>query len=210
VIKKQIIFWLCLIAGSVGLWLFESYAAYALLFNGYGAGLLLLIPFWALLPFWLGMIWVYRRYVREGNHQRMLNSKLSINGEWPALEGKALQAMICHEMYFEGELEELANIVSLKVSGKWLKLYFDYDIIFWRNAKAPSEECGILEQDSYFKLTDVAKKFSFQGDIVDRLDARIIENGVEVAFNFNSGKSIIFSSINDISNYRMVMEKEYE
>jgi len=146
--------------------------------------------------------------VREGNHQKMLNSKLSINGEWPELEGKALQEMICYAMYFEGKLEELANIVSLKVDGKWLKLYFDYDIIFWRNAEAPSEAGEILEEDSYFKLTDVANKFSLKGDVIEHLDTQIIENGVEVTFNFNSGKSIVFSSINDVSNYRMVMEEK--
>lgn len=207
VTKKKIIFWLSLIAGSVGLWFFESFFAYALIFNGYGEGVFLLVPFWALLPFWIVMAWVYRRYVREGDVQKIMDSKLSINGEWPKLEGKRLQEMICHEMYFEGELEELANVTSLKVGGEWLELYFDGDVIFWRMAKAPTEKGEIVEHDSYFKLTDVADKFSLKGNVIKRLDVQYIENGVEVVFTFGGGKSMIFSSINDISSYRMAMRE---
>jgi len=137
----------------------------------------------------------------------MTNNVFLFNDGWPDIEGRSLQEMICLEMYFKGQLEELANVIFLKIGGDWLKLYFDGDVIFWRIAKAPPEASERLEHDSYFKLKDVADKFSFKGDVIERLEARLLENGVEVLFSFNSGKSIVFSNLNDLSNYRTAMEE---
>jgi hypothetical protein len=131
-----------------------------------------------------------------------IDSEISINGDWPKLEGKILQEMLCHEMYYEGRLEELANVIYVKIDEKWLRLYFDYEIIFWRNESCAPKEYSMPETSSYFKLTDVANKFSFKGNTIDGVSAKTIEDGVEVGFYFNTGKKIIFSSINDASSYR--------
>jgi len=131
-----------------------------------------------------------------------MDSNLSINGEWPQLEGKLLQEMLCHEMYYEGKLEELANVVYLKVDEKWHRLYFDYEIIFWRNENTAPKDYTMPEYSSYFKLADVASKYSFKDSMIVEVTAHRVENGVEVGIYFNNGKKIIFSSINDVSNYR--------
>ena len=46
----------------------------------------------------------------------------------------------------------------------------------------------------------------FYTDAVDG-EYQYIENGVEVSFTFGGGKSMVFSSINDISSYRMVIKE---
>ena len=131
-----------------------------------------------------------------------MDNNLSIDGKWPKLEGTKLQEMMCDEMYYEGKLEELANVIHIKVNEKWLRLYFDYDIIFWRSEKFAPVNYEIPEYDSFFKTTDVAKKFDLKGETIVSLNAQLVENGVEVNFVFSNGKKIIFSSINDVSNYR--------
>ncbi|MBB5322911.1 hypothetical protein [Marinobacter oulmenensis] len=129
-------------------------------------------------------------------------SELSINGEWPSLEGKVLQELICHEMYYQGKLEETANVTFIKVDGHWLRLYFDYDIIFWRAKYSVPQPYEMPEHNSYFKTRDVGAELELCGQIIKSVAAKGLKRGVEIEFKFDNGRSIFFQSIDDVSSYR--------
>jgi hypothetical protein len=42
-------------------------------------------------------------------------SEFEINGEWPELEGQALDALLCQEYHYAGKLTEPANVIFFKV-----------------------------------------------------------------------------------------------
>ncbi len=128
--------------------------------------------------------------------------KVSINGEQPKLEGKKLLQLVCHEMYYDGKLEELANVSYLHVDEKWYRLYFDYGIIFWRTQESAPQSYEIEELDCSFIAVDVAEKLKLKNEIIKSITPKIVNNGVEVEFTFNSGKILIFSNTDDVSNYR--------
>ncbi len=127
---------------------------------------------------------------------------IDVNGEWPSIEGKILQEMFCVEMYYEGQLEETANITFLKVEDKWLRLYFDCEIVFWRYNEPPSESCEMPEHKSYFKNRDVATELGFKSEKITSLELRNTNPGVDIEFKFENEKNIILYDIHDKSNFR--------
>ena len=136
-------------------------------------------------------------------------NKISINGEQPRLEGKKPLELICHEMYYHGKLEELANVSHLHVDGKWYRLYFDYSIVFWRTQESDQshenspQSYKIEELDCSFIAVDVAEKLKLKNEVIKSITPTIVNNGLEVKFDFGNDKSLIFSNIDDISSYRV-------
>ena len=61
---------------------------------------------------------------------------------------------------------------------------------------------SMKEFECSFKTVDVAKMLELKSEIIKSVIPRIVNNGVEIEFVFNNGKIVIFSSINDVSNYR--------
>lgn len=130
--------------------------------------------------------------------------EISINGKQPKLEGLKLLELICHEMYYDGKLEELANVSYLYVDRKWHRLYFDYDIVFWRTHDSAPQSYEMEELNCSFVAVDVAEKFKLKNEVIKSISPKIVNSGVEVEFTFNSGKVLVFSNINDISSYRVL------
>ena len=58
--------------------------------------------------------------------------EVEVNGYWPKIKRQTLQEMIVQQFWYEGVLEEPANVVYLKVNNGWFRLYFDYGIVLWR------------------------------------------------------------------------------
>ncbi|MBN3494071.1 hypothetical protein [Vibrio neptunius] len=131
-----------------------------------------------------------------------MSENLEINGEVPNLVDQILEDLLCAEMWFEGTLEEPANVIYLKVNGNWFRHYFDYGIVFWRSQDKAPESYEMQELDSYFKLVDLANNFGFKGLKIKRFDAYTIEGGSESVFTFDNSSSIVFSNINDVTVYR--------
>jgi hypothetical protein len=127
---------------------------------------------------------------------------LEVNGIWPSLEGEILQEMICAEMYYQDELVETANVTYLKVQDRWLRLYFDCEIIFWRDHQEAPQDIAMSELESYFKNRDVAKELGFKNQIINSVEAKDFNPGVDVEFKFSNGKRIILYDVSDNSNFR--------
>jgi len=45
---------------------------------------------------------------------------LDIDGEKPKLKNATLEELFCHELWYNGELYEPANVIYLKINSKWL------------------------------------------------------------------------------------------
>ena len=131
-----------------------------------------------------------------------MSESLDVNGEAPNLSGQILEELLSTEMWYEGKLEEPANVIYLKVNGSWFRHYFDCGIIFWRTDDRAPESYEMEELDSYFKVVDLAVKFGFKGLRIRSYEACPLENGSETIFTFSNDCSIIFSCIDDVTSYR--------
>jgi hypothetical protein len=132
-----------------------------------------------------------------------MDEELEIDGVWPDFENGILEELLCYEMWHKGKLEEPANVIFLKVSGNWYRLYFDYGIIFWRKDKEGPKEYEIPEYESYFKVVDVGRNYGLVNNIIESVVGRTLPNyDSAVIIKMANEKSIAFSNIDDNTTYR--------
>ena len=127
---------------------------------------------------------------------------LEVNGRWPKIENQILQEMIVQEFWHEGVLEETVNVVYLKFSEKWFRLYFDCGIVFWREENEDLEEKLALRKHAIYPLIDIAENKCLKGNGILSCKGRAVPGGSEVIFQFSSKTSVIFQSINDITSIK--------
>lgn len=87
-----------------------------------------------------------------------MNEDVSIVGEWPNLIGGVVQEVIAQEFWCDRELEDEANVLYLKVSDKWHRLYFDYEVIFWQTGSNGLDDPSAYRGKEFgYPLRDLAK-----------------------------------------------------
>ena len=133
----------------------------------------------------------------------MIDPELDINGQWPKLDGAQLQELLCEEFWYDEKLEEPANIVHIKTNGKWIRLYFDHAIIFWRDKSKRPESSSIVENSvkTEYRVVDLAEINNLKGEVIESVVPTNIEGGSQVEFSFGNGTTVKFKCINDVTTY---------
>ncbi len=133
----------------------------------------------------------------------IIEPEISINGQWPKLEGTQLEELLCEEFWYDQKLEEQANIIHIKVNNKWLRLYFDYGTIFWRNKSKKPEQSKFIQNGikTEFRVIDLAKLKNIKGEFITKVDPSNITGGSQVLFSFSNGVKIKFKNIDDVTEY---------
>ena len=126
---------------------------------------------------------------------------LEINGDAPLLAGLRCDAILCVEYWHAGRVVELVNSVNLCFSDGWHRLYFDHGIIFWQPDDGPPKSYAAPEIDSFYRVIDVAVVCALQGVCLSAYEMKPIEGGSRVTFAFENGRSLAFSSVNDLTSY---------
>ena len=131
----------------------------------------------------------------------MVSEELDIDGAWPDFAGKMLEHLIAQEAWFEGELDDEANVVWLCVDGGWHRLYFDDDVVFWRKAKDGPAHDG--EDGAEFPLNDLGEKHALAGQALAACHGDAIEDGAAVSLAFASGRTITFRNRYDTTTIQV-------
>ncbi|OHX35991.1 hypothetical protein BJL95_02825 [Methylomonas sp. LWB] len=133
--------------------------------------------------------------------EHMEPEELSVNGEWPDLKTKVIEKLIAQEYWYQGKLEEAANVIWLKISGKWYRLYFDYGIVFWRESnETPHYVKPEASGDYDYPLNDLTEKCDLSGKAIESCEGSVITGGSQVVFKFENGKIIKFKNIDDFTS----------
>ena len=129
---------------------------------------------------------------------------LNVNGLVPELVGKVCESILAQEFWSEGEREEEANVVYLKADSRWTKIYFDWGIVFWRDADTGDvptvSEKSIPTSDDPFIIRDIGTELELNGKRFKKPQMVSIKNGAMVTLEFDDGSSISFRSVNDSTN----------
>lgn len=127
-----------------------------------------------------------------------MNDESSIIGDWPVFSGGEIQELIAQEFWCDGKLEDEANVIYLKVSNEWHRLYFDYEIIFWKKGPNgiddPNADRG---KDFGYTLRDLKAELGLKNQTIIECTKEVLLKGVAVLFRFSNGKNIQVSSVND-------------
>ncbi|PPD04180.1 MAG: hypothetical protein CTY29_06665 [Methylobacter sp.] len=133
--------------------------------------------------------------------ENMKSEELSVNGEWPDLKTKIIEKLIAQEYWYKGKLNEAANVIWLKISGKWFRLYFDYGIVFWRESnEEPHYVKPEANEDYDYPLNDLTEKYNLSGKAIESCEGSVISGGSQVVFKIENGKTIKFKNINDATS----------
>ncbi|PML76081.1 hypothetical protein [Enterovibrio norvegicus] len=126
---------------------------------------------------------------------------LEFNGAVPAIEGKVVTELLCIEMWCDGNLEEQANVIYLKIDECWYRHYFDCGIIFWRCDSVSPNSFSMDELNCFFKVVNLKEKLSLGSLELASLSFHSIEGGSKSVFTFSDDRSITFSNQNDVTSY---------
>nr|WP_255656824.1 aquaporin [Lysobacter lactosilyticus] len=130
--------------------------------------------------------------------------ELDVNGEAPGLAGKACEAVLLQQYWHKGVLVEPANVIHMRFSGVWHRLYFDYGIVFWRISDAPPEPGSDTDYEWEYPLEDLGAAAEVIGIPLDHYSMKPVVGGSTVELCFETGKRIIFENVDDHTTYRVV------
>jgi hypothetical protein len=124
-----------------------------------------------------------------------------IVGTMPDLAGAHLDGLYVEEYWHGGSISEPAGVIHICADGKWHVLYFDYDIVYWRDGTGVPEPYSMPELDAEVKIVDLRKKLSIGDVIIFACSASSIEAGSEVKLTFSKDKEILFRCAYDSTSY---------
>ncbi|WP_413663483.1 hypothetical protein ACG1BZ_20780 [Microbulbifer sp. CNSA002] len=129
--------------------------------------------------------------------------KISINGDWPEIENKELEKLIAQEFWCKNKREDQANILYIKVSGDWIRVYVDYEILFWRSGNNGLEDPkASRETDFGYPLIDWGKTLGIEGTVIKSVSANRITGGAQIEFKFSNNKVFKVQSIDDYTTIK--------
>lgn len=132
----------------------------------------------------------------------MKKNEPELDGEWPDLEGKALQELLAQECWYQKDLEEEANVVLIKVEGAWHHLYFDMGILFCRMSQDEPHEIKPEDRaEISYHLRDLGADLDLVGRVIKSCTARAIPGGSKVEISLEGGKKISFKNVNNMTSY---------
>jgi hypothetical protein len=122
-------------------------------------------------------------------------SQIEVNGIVPDIKNKILGEMYVQEYWYDGTLEEEANVVYLKISDNWFRLYFDHTIIFWRQ----NEDDFKPFNDSTYKLRNLGVELGINNSTIIDFHMAQGETCSKVSFIFDN-KNVSFVCVGDTTS----------
>lgn len=126
---------------------------------------------------------------------------LEVNGREPAILGEVCERMIAIEYSHAGKVIEPANVVFLRFSGQWHRLYFDYATVFWREDSDGPQGFTAEELDASFRTVDLGQAFGVQGLVLREIVYVPLANGAAIHLHFEDSKLVRFECENDVTRY---------
>ena len=129
---------------------------------------------------------------------------LDVNGDPPPLAGEICEALLLQQFVHAGEVVETANVIHLKFSGEWHRLYFDHGIVFWRKSVGAPEAWSDTEEHWQNPLFDLGSHAGVVGSRVSYYAMTPPPEGSSVEFVFAHGKRVVFEDVADRTSYYVI------
>ena len=126
----------------------------------------------------------------------------SINGQEPRLSGQPCTGLVL-QYFFDGRSIQI-NVVHLRISQQWHRLYFEPATVFWRLSQTPDAGQN-TELTHGLLLNDLNEVKGFVGYTVEKVEYRATERGdIEVDIAFSSGRHLRIAYNADADNALVV------
>jgi hypothetical protein len=110
----------------------------------------------------------------------------NINGKEPSIVGKLCKSLYLIQQQEGDTVTDPANVAYFNFDGRWFKLSFDGETIFWRENESPSEP---INQDLVccLVLLNLSELQGVVGQRLERIEYDSDHESVSAKLTFNSG-----------------------
>jgi len=117
-------------------------------------------------------------------------SLLQMNGEQPQIIGAICEAFVVQSFYDGDRLADPANVVFMKFSELWVRVYFETNTVFWRTGMSPGQPINSTLEHGLL-LNDLSEMSSVVGRVLSEIQYRGTETGdVELSLIFAGGATV--------------------
>lgn len=117
----------------------------------------------------------------------------TINGDEPNILGRKCEGFVLSQIQESLRITDPANVVYLKFTGDWFRLYFDGDTIFWRKDEEISLDPVNSNIDCCTTILNLNEMDGVVGFTLESIDYNSSEVGVSVKLIFLQGKILEFA-----------------
>ncbi|PFH10097.1 hypothetical protein BCF11_2506 [Collimonas sp. PA-H2] len=128
---------------------------------------------------------------------------LEINGIPPKLAGKICEGLICEQFICSGESVASANVTYLRFDGIWYRLYFEFQLVFWRVFDGEPKPWEVAEKTWAYPHTNVGEMFGILGQRLLSYEMLLTPKGSKVIFIFANNQSVLIEDADDCSSFRV-------
>ena len=126
-----------------------------------------------------------------------MTDPVEVNGAQPGIEGQVCEELLAEELWHDGRMETPANVVHLRFSGAWYRLYFDTSEVFWRESEERPEPYEAPEIHCEVRIVDLGALYDVRGRSLERIETRFITRGSEVVLYFAGSRRVCFRNVDD-------------
>jgi hypothetical protein len=139
----------------------------------------------------------------SGPGERKGRSMIEIDGEVPELEGQACEGLWCQQFWHRGEVADEADVVLIKLAGRWHELYFDGGVVHWREREGePAGDEGSPPRVFSYPLVDLAKRYGLKGCRIASCGLHETPAGETLTLVFEAGGRLSFANQGDGTGIR--------
>lgn len=120
----------------------------------------------------------------------------SLNGEQPPIVGCECTSFCLLQHQEHGEVADPANVAYFEFSGKWVRLYFDGNTIFWRSSDQPTVPVNHTDS-SALVLVNLSEMPGVVGRNLASVEYWGASTEVGATLNFEEGSTLAFRHLAD-------------
>ncbi len=129
-----------------------------------------------------------------------MNAHIESFGDAPDFEGAKCEALVCEEYFHKGQLSSAANVVWLKLNGRWHRFFFDCGVLNWRRSETSPKAYSMSELEGDVRLADIGERFGLIGCPVEK-EEELEEPTARLTLRFGGAGCIVFSHAGDQTSY---------
>jgi hypothetical protein len=128
---------------------------------------------------------------------------IEVDGAPPKLQGCCCEGLLCQQYWYGGELADEADVVWLKVGGRWHQLFFDGGVVHWRNHGAePEARRGSPDGVLTYPMVDLAARYGLKDETIAYTSLAETTEGEIFSLAFEQAGTLMFVNLGDRTQIR--------
>ena len=132
--------------------------------------------------------------------------EIEIKGLQPEYKKSILQAIIMQQYFYEGKLEEEANMLYLQLDEKWFSVCIDAGVIFWDQKKEKPKDWNQNENRFEYKMKNIMEPFEKEEIKINNITYYCDTNNFNVKFFLSNKTNVELYNQNDNTKYLVTEE----